>query len=55
MAHTKILQGATALADAIRVTLDPKSKSVLIQKQWRVPIVFNNGVIIAKEIDLNEL
>jgi len=53
-AREKILQGATALADAIRVTLGPKSKSVLIQKQWGVPIVCNDGVTIAKEIDLKD-
>ena len=51
-AREKILRGATQLADAIRVTLGPKSKSVLIQKQWGSPIVCNDGVTIAKEFDL---
>src|SRR3990167_1142860 len=36
-AREKVLQGATQLADAIRVTLGPKSKSVLIQKKWGTP------------------
>ena len=38
-AREKILQGASALADAVRVTLGPKSKSVLIEKKWGKPIV----------------
>ena len=53
-AREKILRGTTALADAVRVTLGPKSKSVLIQKKWGVPIVCNDGVTIAKEIDLKD-
>jgi len=51
-AREKILRGATELADAIRVTLGPKSKSVLIEKKYGRPIVCNDGVTIAKEIDL---
>ena len=51
-AREKLLQGATALTDAIRVTLGPKSKAVLIQKSWGDPIVCNDGVTIAKETDL---
>jgi chaperonin GroEL len=53
-AREKILRGATALADAIRVTLGPKSKSVLIEKKWGKPIVCNDGVTIAKEFDLED-
>ncbi len=51
-AREKILRGVNKLADAVRVTLGPKSKSVLIQKKWGVPIVCNDGVTIAKEVDL---
>ena len=51
-AREKILRGATQLADAVRITLGPKSKSVLIQKSWGAPIVCNDGVTIAKEFDL---
>ena len=54
VAREKILRGATALADAVRVTLGPKSKSVLIQKKWGSPIVCNDGVTIAKEVDLKD-
>lgn len=51
-AREKILSGATQLADAVRVTLGPKSKSVLIQNSWGNPTVCNDGVTIAKRIDL---
>lgn len=51
-AREKILSGATQLADAVRVTLGPKSKSVLIQNKWGNPTVCNDGVTIAKRIDL---
>jgi chaperonin GroEL len=51
-AREKILRGATVLADAVRVTLGPKSKSVLIGKKWGNPIVCNDGVTIAKELEL---
>jgi len=53
-AREKVLRGAAALADAVRVTLGPKSKSVLIQKKWGSPIVCNDGVTIAKEVDLKD-
>jgi chaperonin GroEL len=53
-AREKVLRGATALADAVRVTLGPKSRSVLIGKKWGTPIVCNDGVTIAKEIDLED-
>jgi chaperonin GroEL len=54
IAREKILRGATQLADAVRVTLGPKSKSVLIQKKWGAPLVCNDGVTIAKEFDLKD-
>lgn len=53
-AREKILRGATQLADAIRVTLGPRSKSVLIERKWGTPIVCNDGVTIAKEFDLKD-
>ena len=53
-AREKILRGVAQLADAVRVTLGPKSKSVLIQKQWGAPLVCNDGVTIAKEFDLKD-
>ena len=53
-AREKILRGATQLAEAIRITLGPKSKSVLIQKKWGTPVVCNDGVAIAKEFELKD-
>ncbi|MFZ1103878.1 MAG: chaperonin GroEL [Hyphomicrobiaceae bacterium] len=53
-AREKLLRGATQLADAVRVTLGPKSKSVLLQKKWGAPLVCNDGVTIAKEFDLKD-
>lgn len=53
-ARTKVLRGATQIADAVRVTLGPKSKCALIERKWGVPLVCNDGVTIAKEIDLKD-
>jgi chaperonin GroEL len=53
-AREKILRGATQLADAVRVTLGPRSKAVLIERKWGAPIVCNDGVTIAKEFDLKD-
>ena len=53
-AREKILRGAAQLSDAVRITLGPKSKSVLIQRKWGVPLVCDDGVTIAKEFDLKD-
>jgi chaperonin GroEL len=53
-AREKVLRGATQLADAVRITLGPRSKSVLIEKKWGAPLVCNDGVTIAKEFDLKD-
>jgi chaperonin GroEL len=53
-AREKVLRGATALADAVRVTLGPRSRSVLIEKKWGKPIVCNDGVTIAREFSLKD-
>jgi chaperonin GroEL len=53
-AREKVLRGASQLADAVRITLGPKSKSVLIQRQWGAPVVCNDGVAIAKEFSLKD-
>ncbi len=53
-AREKILRGSAQLADAVRITLGPKSKSVLIQRKWGAPLVCNDGVTIAKEFDLKD-
>jgi chaperonin GroEL len=53
-AREKVLRGAAAIADAVRVTLGPKSKCVLIGKKWGRPIVCNDGVTIAKEFEVKD-
>lgn len=53
-AREKLLRGASVLADAVRVTLGPRSKCVLIQKKFGRPLVCNDGVTIAKEIELTD-
>lgn len=53
-AREKVLRGTTQLADAVRVTLGPKSKSVLIKRQWGPPMVCNDGVTIAKQVELED-
>jgi chaperonin GroEL len=53
-ARAKILAGATVLADAVRVTLGPKSRCVLIEKKWGSPVVCDDGVTIAKEVNLED-
>lgn len=53
-AREKVMRGAAALADAVRVTLGPKSKCVLIGKKWGRPLVCNDGVTIAKEFEMKD-
>jgi chaperonin GroEL len=52
--RNKVLKGARTLADALRVTLGPKSRSVLIGRKWGTPIVCDDGVTIAKAIHLQD-
>jgi chaperonin GroEL (HSP60 family) len=51
-ARQKIAQGVHALADAVGVTLGPRSKAVLVGRSWGVPLVCDDGVTIAKEFSL---
>ncbi len=53
-ARERILHGVSALADAVRVTLGPRSKCVLIEKKFGPPVVCNDGVTIAKEMALKD-
>jgi chaperonin GroEL len=53
-ARQSILRGANVLADAVRVTLGPKSKCVLIEKKFGRPIVCDDGVTIAREVELKD-
>ena len=53
-AREKVLRGATALADAVRITLGPKSKCILLERKWGPPVVCNDGVTVAKEVELKD-
>ncbi|MGZ5477263.1 MAG: chaperonin GroEL, partial [Thermoanaerobaculia bacterium] len=53
-ARAKLLAGASLLADAVRLTLGPKSKSVLIEKKFGAPFVCNDGVTIVKQVQLED-
>ena len=53
-ARERILRGATALADAVRVTLGPRSKCIVLERRWGKPLICNDGVTIAKEVDLED-
>ncbi len=53
-ARETLLRGTTALADAVRVTLGPRSKSVLLQKSFGPPVICDDGVTIAKEVVLKD-
>ena len=53
-ARERLLRGAKTLADAVRITLGPKSKCVLIQRSFGPPLVCNDGVTIAKEVNLKD-
>src|SRR3954463_9528827 len=47
-----ILAGVNVLADAVKVTLGPKGRNVVIEKSWGSPMITKDGVTVAKEIEL---
>src|SRR5438045_1670054 len=51
-ARSRILTGVNTLADAVKVTLGPKGRNVVIEKSWGAPTVTKDGVTVAKEIEL---
>ena len=53
-AREKILRGTRALADAVRVTLGPRAKCVLLQRKYGRPLACNDGVTIAREVELSD-
>jgi chaperonin GroEL len=53
-ARHKVLAGATALADAVRITLGPQSRRVLLGRKWGAPVACDDGVTIAKELKLED-
>ncbi len=53
-ARQRVLAGASALANAVRPTLGPRSKCVLVDRKWQAPLVCNDGVTIAREVRLED-
>ena len=47
-------RGMNTLADAVKVTLGPKGRNVVLEKKWGAPTITNDGVSIAKEIELDD-
>jgi chaperonin GroEL len=53
-AHAKILAGVQTLAEAVRVTLGPKARTVMLERSFGAPTVINSGVVVAKSIELED-
>ncbi len=53
-ARNKMLVGVDTLANAVKVTLGPKGRNVVIEKSWGAPVVTKDGVTVAKEIELED-
>jgi len=51
-ARKQILEGVNALANAVKVTLGPKGRNVVIEKSFGSPVITKDGVTVAKEIEL---
>ncbi len=50
----KILEGVNVLANAVKATLGPRGRNVVIEKSWGSPTVTKDGVTVAKEIELED-
>src|SRR5438270_5214370 len=53
-ARTSLKKGVDRVADAVRITLGPKGRNVVLDKKFGSPTITNDGVTIAKEIELEE-
>ena len=53
-ARAKIVEGVNILADAVKVTLGPSGRNVILQRSYGSPVVANSGVVVAKEIELED-
>ena len=53
-ARKKLLDGVNQLADTVKVTLGPKGRNVVLDKNYGAPLITNDGVTIAKEIELED-
>ncbi len=50
----KIVAGVNVLADAVKVTLGPRGRNVILERSWGTPLVANSGVVVAREIELKD-
>ena len=53
-ARKKLLDGVEKLASAVRITMGPRGRNVVIEKSYGSPTIINDGVSIAREIDLDD-
>jgi len=53
-ARTALLEGVDKLADTVKITLGPKGRNVVLEKKYGAPLITNDGVTIAKEIELED-
>ena len=53
-ARRALERGVNRLADAVKVTLGPKGRNVVIDKKWGAPTITNDGVTVAREIELED-
>ena len=53
-AYTRIIEGVNVLADAVKVTLGPRGRNVVLERAYGPPLVASSGVIVAKEIELRD-
>jgi len=53
-AHARIVRGVTVLANAVKVTLGPNARTVVLERAYGAPIVINSGVVVAREIELKD-
>src|SRR5687768_8625335 len=53
-AQDRVLKGVDRLANAVKVTLGPKGRNVVIEKSWGAPKITKDGVTVAKEIELHD-
>src|SRR5210317_2331596 len=53
-ARARMLKGVDILADAVKITLGPKGRNVILDKSWGAPRITKDGVTVAKEIELSD-
>lgn len=54
-AREKIAKGVNALADAVKVTLGPRGRNVVLERKWGAPAITKDGVTVAKEIEMDDI